>query len=205
MRFLFYGLTFFAGMITGVALLIGAAVWFGGASVSVRSSQIEGPLAAFAVGEMASFGTIMSPPAQTEAIFTLEDGTQSSLADYRGKITLVNYWASWCAPCLVEMPELDRLQGQMASEDFEVVIIAIDPIYHTSLRAYERLELEHLRFKHASPTLAYPGQSEDRSSIVLPLTILYDRNGVEIGRLAGEAHWDTDDARALVQAAVEQF
>lgn len=202
MKFIKYGLTFLAGMIVGAAALIGVVVSLGAASL--RMNTVEGPLSDYAQGEMSKFITLETLVLQSEAPLTNEQGETVFLRDYEGQLLLVNYWASWCAPCLVELPGLDALQGAYDSEEFELIIVAVDDQEADSRRAYERLALNHLAFHYGAPNEVYPYTAEG-GPLSLPLTVLYDRNGIEIGRLSGEADWNGPDARALLDAALTQF
>jgi len=67
-----------------------------------------------------------APPDQPRMNFATFNGTQMKLSDYEGKIILLNVWATWCAPCIAEMPTLDRLQMAMGDENFEVITISMD-------------------------------------------------------------------------------
>jgi len=202
MGFIKYGLTFLAGMIVGAAALIGVVVSLGEASI--RMNTVEGPLSEYAKGEMGEFITLETLVLQSEAPLINEQGETVFLSDYEGQLLLVNYWASWCAPCLVEMPGLDALQGAYDSEEFELIIVAVDNQEVDSRRAYERLAPDHLAFHYGVPSEVYPYPAEG-GPLSLPLTVLYDRHGIEIGRLSGEADWNGPDARALLDAALTQF
>ena len=75
---------------------------------------------------MAAFVFKKEPEALPEVRFQDANGTEKTLADWRGKVVLLNLWATWCAPCRKEMPALDRLQKELGSTKFEVVAISID-------------------------------------------------------------------------------
>jgi len=77
-------------------------------------------------GEMADFVYAFPPRGAPKISFDYE-GRQISLADFRGRAVLVNFWATWCAPCLKELPSLDALQEKLGGRKFEVVAIAADP------------------------------------------------------------------------------
>lgn len=129
------------------------------------------------------------------AEFTDRDGGTHTLADWQGKVVLLNFWATWCAPCREEMPALDRLQAELGGDDFEVVTIA------TGRNAVERIDdfyaevgVENL------PVLLDPRQQVAREMGVvgLPVTVLIDREGREVARYLGDAEWDSDAAKTLV-------
>lgn len=169
---------------------------------SAAGTSQQGALSSFAVGGMSEFrSTEGEAPAQPRNALTLADGSTLTLQDKRGKILLVNFWATWCAPCVEEMPALDALQGALGSEDFEVVAVSMDQRIEDAQAFYERHELAHLGLYHdqaLSAALAAGARG-------LPLSVLYDRNGVELGRLDGAAEWNGEDARALLAAAIERY
>ena len=131
--------------------------------------------------------------------FTDPEGNAYTLADYAGKIVLVNFWATWCAPCREEMPDLDALNADMAGEDFEVVTIASGRNSLSGIRAFfEEEQIETL------PILLDPqGQLSRRAGVLgLPVSILMNREGREIARLQGGAHWNDAPAREIIAAAI---
>ena len=153
---------------------------------------------ALAKGEMADFVYAFARRAAPDATF-FKDGAPIRLQDFAGKTVLVNFWASWCAPCLKELPSLDGLQQALGSETFEVVAVAADPTGPETARAYlDRLNINNLTF-YTDEKLRLA--SAVGGANVLPISILYDRSGREIGRLVGEADWESEEALALVSAA----
>lgn len=150
-------------------------------------------------GEMADFVYAASArTAPTEPF--LHQGAEISLADFRGKAVLVNFWATWCAPCLKELPSLDALQRELGGKEFAVVAVAADPKGPEAAQAFlDKLDLANLEL-YADPKLALAIATGGSS--VLPVSILYDAKGREIGRLVGEANWASPEARALIKAAI---
>ncbi|MCH9764873.1 MAG: TlpA family protein disulfide reductase, partial [Alphaproteobacteria bacterium] len=118
----------------GVSALIGFAavyVTVGGSDNATPTAKQEKSLPQTAKakdkgGDLAAF--VSKTPAAPLANVTFEDGEgkPKSLADFRGKTVLLNLWATWCAPCKAEMPSLDRLQGELGSDTFQVVALALD-------------------------------------------------------------------------------
>src|SRR5216683_1561701 len=112
------------------------------------------------------------------------DGRAASLANFRGRVVLLNLWATWCVPCRREMPALERLQARLGGAEFIVLPLSIDrgglpPVKHF----YEELGLQALgifvdQSGAAMRELATPG---------IPTTLLVDRQGREIGRYIGAA------------------
>ena len=124
----------------------------------------------------------------------------ASLADFRGKIVLLNIWATWCGPCRAEMPTLERLQQNLGGPDFEVVALSIDqegvPVVK---KFYEELGIKALRI-FVDPTMRAP---LELNAIGVPTTLLVDREGREIGRHAGPAEWDSPEVIATIRDYLE--
>lgn len=131
--------------------------------------------------------------------FTDPEGGTHSLADHKGKVVLLNFWATWCAPCREEMPSLDALEAEMGGEDFMVVPIATGRNAPEKIdKFYAETGLENL------PVLLDPRQQLARAMGVvgLPVTVLIDRDGNEVARLPGEADWTSEPAKAVIRQLV---
>jgi thiol-disulfide isomerase/thioredoxin len=139
------------------------------------------------------------PEPVPELSFLDGDGNQLSLADFRGKVVVLNLWATWCAPCRHEMPGLDRLQAEHGGPDLHVLALSLDRGEIGKIREfYAEVGLQHLGIYHdskaaAGRVLRAPG---------LPTTLVIDREGREVGRVLGPAEWDSDEAVALLQAVM---
>ena len=154
---------------------------------------------ALLVGEMADFEYAFPPRSAIETPFE-HDGKPISLTEFRGKAVLVNFWATWCAPCLKELPSLDALEGRLGGRTFEVVAIAADPRGPEAAQTFlDRLEIENLKL-YADPRLAMATAAGGAN--VLPVSILYDASGREVGRLIGEADWESPEAIRLVESVL---
>ena len=135
---------------------------------------------------------LLDPPRPLpELRFVDGEGRPLTLADFRGKVILLNLWATWCIPCIAEMPTLDRLQAKLGGPDFQVIVLSIDigglPVVE---KFYRALKLKALgiyvdKTARARVTLGVAG---------IPTTLLIDRKGREIGRLSGPAEWDGPEA-----------
>ncbi len=127
------------------------------------------------------------------------DGSEKTLADFRGKVLLVNLWASWCAPCLAEMPSLDRLEKLMGGPRFQVISINVDRKEELARAWFAKQKIQHLGFYRDATLQSFAalGASD------LPLTVLIDGQGRELGRLAGGAQWDGREARKLIEGALD--
>ena len=154
-------------------------------------------------GDMAKFSYAFSARTTPNVVFNDDEtGAPTRLQDYRGKTILVNFWATWCAPCKKELPSLDLLQAELGGDGFEVVAVAADPKGREAAdRLFSDLGITHLNLllDHRL-TLA----SATGGSTVLPLSILYDQEGREVGRLVGEANWASPEAKALIRRVVAQ-
>ncbi len=136
-----------------------------------------------------------------EVSFQDAGGKARSLAEWRGRVVLLNLWATWCGPCREEMPELARLQEDLGSPDFEVVALSLD-------RAGAEVAAPFLAKIGAGSLAVYLDPSGEAlhefSAIGLPATILIDRQGKEIGRLLGPARWASPEAFALIRTALQE-
>jgi len=131
------------------------------------------------------------------------DGKTISLEAFRGRVTLVNIWATWCVPCREEMPTLDRLQAQLGSKDFEVVAINVDTARLERARDFlKEISVKNLVF-YSDPKADVFYRLRTAGKVVgLPTTFLVGRDGCEIAAMAGPADWASDDALALIRAAL---
>jgi len=148
-------------------------------------------------GHMAAFVFKPAPEALPEVKFQGSDGRERTLADWRGKVVLLNLWATWCLPCRKEMPALDRLQSEMGSEGFEVVAVSVDRTGLAGARKFlEEAKVGKLAL-YADGTARLAGTLRAAG---LPATLLIDAEGREVGRLLGPAEWDSEDAKRLIRA-----
>jgi len=114
-------------------------------------------------------------------------GQSRSLADFKGKVVLLNIWATWCVPCRKEMPALDRLQATLGGPDFEVVPISIDRGgIEAPSKFYAEIGVRNLAMYHDASGQA----ARALGAVGLPMTLVIDRGGNEIGRIVGPAEWD---------------
>lgn len=152
-------------------------------------------LAPLLTGEMAKLIPAAEPAPLPEAVLTTGEGTETSLADHRGKWLVVNFWATWCAPCRREMPSLDRLQAAMPD-------IAVLPVA-TGRNDPERIAAFYAEAGVTTlPVLRDPKSQLGRAMGVLglPVTVIVDPEGREVARLIGGAEWDSPEALAVLAA-----
>ncbi len=139
-------------------------------------------------------------PIKVAAIaFEAADGGELTLGDYQGKYVLVNFWATWCAPCRKEMPALSALQTELGGDDFAVVTIATgrNPVPAIA-RFFEEIAVTNLP-RHRDPRQKL---SREMAVFGLPVTVVLDPQGREIARLRGDADWDSDSAKAIISALI---
>lgn len=159
------------------------------ALVGIAPSRAAEPPKNFAVHE--------TPRSLPEIRFVNAEGRALTFADFRGKVVLLNIWATWCGPCRREMPALDRLQAKLGGPTFVVVALSIDRAGLDAVKPfYEELKLQRLaiyidRSAKVSHQLAVVG---------IPTTLLIDAKGREIGRLAGPAEWDEPQFVAFIRS-----
>jgi len=132
-----------------------------------------------------------------DAVFTNPDGGNISLADFHGTPVLVNLWATWCAPCVKELPTLDRL-AQAHDVDGELGVIAVsqDSGPHPSVVAFlKKLNIKDLGAYH-DPNMALSGALGP--DVVFPTSILIDAEGREVWRYVGDLDWTSPEAAKLL-------
>lgn len=141
------------------------------------------------------------PKSLPKVAFRDGDEGEVSLADFQGKVILLNIWATWCVPCRREMPTLDRLQVQLGGPGFEVVALSIDRKGAGAVRSfYSEVSIQNLAIYIDSG-----GKSARALGMIgLPTTLLIDQDGKEIGRLIGPFEWDTPEIVAFLRSRVPE-
>ena len=151
-------------------------------------------------GDMKKMTIANNTTSAPKTIFFDTGGKELTLSDFNGRLTLVNFWATWCAPCRKEMPSLEVLSNQIGGDTFQVVTIAT---MRSSEEAVEKFFNDNNII--GLPKFRDPKGYLARASGVaaLPLTILLDRNGNEISRLIGDADWAQDETIEFIKKAIE--
>jgi thiol-disulfide isomerase/thioredoxin len=150
-------------------------------------------------GAMRRFKPARPPKPIADLEFLDADNKPIHLADFTGKTRLINLWATWCAPCVKEMPSLDRLQATLPARRFIVLPISLDgPSKPKVVPFYREQDLRNLGiyYDKDKKAMSVLGVS------VLPTSILVDPAGRELGRLEGDADWDTPEGIALMESAM---
>jgi peroxiredoxin len=131
--------------------------------------------------------------------FTLPTPTSATfkLSEHRGKVVLINFWATWCPPCLQEMPAMERLYRQHKGAGFEMVAVSVD----TEAAKVKPFLAEHRFTFHVAmdPTMALANTYGVRA---LPSSFIVDRKGALAALAIGPRHWDNDASHSLVEAMV---
>jgi len=150
-------------------------------------------------GEMKKLVFHAEPRPVPDVAFLDGSGRDLTLGGFRGRHVLVNFWATWCAPCREEMPSLDALQREFGGERFQVVTVATGRDGPAAIR----------RFFEAVGVTALPhyrdtGQrlAREMGVLGLPVSMFLNTDGMEIARLRGGADWSSDSARAIVTALI---
>ncbi len=152
-------------------------------------------VAALRTGDMKKLALHETPVDLPAAVFLDEADAEHPLADWRGKWVVLNFWATWCAPCREEMPMLDNLQAAMPE-------LAVLPVA-TGRNAVEGIQRFYAEAGVKNlPILRDPKSDLARSVgvMALPVTVILNPDGQEVARLIGDAHWDSDNAKAILAA-----
>jgi thiol-disulfide isomerase/thioredoxin len=200
-----------ARRIVSLFAVVGLAAILGGCNETPReaatacaaSPERLAAIRGAAIGELAAFAVPEAAKPLGDFAFRRPDGTTVRFSDFRGKVILVNLWATWCAPCRKEMPALDALQKARGGDAFEVVAVNLDTREPEKAGDFlDEIGVEALA-RYAEPEGAFL-QDMKRAGRApgLPATVLLDRDGCELGYLLGPAEWASADAKALVDAAL---
>jgi thiol-disulfide isomerase/thioredoxin len=152
-----------------------------------------------ALGAVGQFVALDTPVAAPALKFTDEKGKSLTLADFRGKVVVLNLWATWCTPCLAEMPMLDRLQKQLGEEGVIVIALSLDRGGKDVVSTfYSQAGIRHLGI-FLDPSMR---SISDARTSGLPTTLLINADGMELGRVTGPMEWDAQAAIDLVRKAL---
>jgi len=144
---------------------------------------------------------LKEPKPLPDLAFETLDGKPAKLSDLEGKVVVLNFWATWCAPCREEMPSLDRLQAAFDPRAVVVVALAVERSAPERIKAFldeagvGRLAVYRDPTAATSRAVGLPG---------LPATLLIDREGREVGRVLGTAEWDGPIAIGAIERLLAQ-
>lgn len=189
-------------VIAAAAALYGMVTGIGEAepprSVAAGTPVGEGGKVVRRVPDWAAMLERYAPPAEGPAVaFTDGEGRQMTLADFKGQGLVVNLWATWCAPCVREMPSLNRLQAAVADEGIRVIAVSSDREGLAKVAPFlEKHALDRLA-PYLDPkgdfTRAMPGGT------ALPRTFIINADGAIAASYTGPAEWDAPDLVAAVR------
>jgi thiol-disulfide isomerase/thioredoxin len=190
----------------GAVYFIGGGFDNAGSSKSGTEAQDSSPSAAadsgqssLKSGKMAAFVEKKTPQPLPDITFQDANGKDVKLSSFKGKTILLNLWATWCSPCREEMPSLNRLEEALGSDKFEVIALSLDRKgYEASRKFLDDVKADKVKL-YVDPTAK---QGMELKLLGMPTTLLINKDGLEVGRLAGAAEWDSDDAKKLIQSVM---
>jgi len=155
----------------------------------------------FAEGEMTRLYVMEAPPPMPTRTLRDAAGNETTLAAYQGEVMVLNLWATWCAPCMEEMPSLAQLQYNFEGR-IRVIPISVDSEgdREKAISELRRLSGGALPFLQDMTR----GVLFDAQAAGMPVTIIYDVQGQEVARLAGGADWGGEDAQRLIEAVLTE-
>ena len=130
----------------------------------------------------------------------LRSGKPASLADYRGKVLLLNIWATYCLPCRVEMPAIERLSRRMAGTDFHVLAVSVDVVDSTEVNAFVNqlgLSFDVLHDRQGVIEQQYQTTGVRESFVI-------DRHGVIVKKVIGASEWDGPVNEVLIRRLLDE-
>jgi thiol-disulfide isomerase/thioredoxin len=150
-------------------------------------------------GEMRKLAILKTPEELPDFMLLDMDDGKRYMTEFKGKYVVLNFWATWCAPCRKEMPMLDDLQAELGGDDFVVVLIAAGRNPKPAVRKFfEEANIVNL------PTLRDPTQQYTNLMGVfgLPITVILNPEGLEIARMRGDADWSSPEAYSFLRAMI---
>jgi len=194
-----------AGVAVGLAAVYGIGTFLRNAGDTACRPAVElaKRIAPLARGEVAALAVAETPLRVPDVAFRDAGGAQRHLADWRGRTVLFNLWATWCVPCRKEMPALDALEAKLGGPAFEVVTVNIDTRDPDKPRTWlKEVGIGRLAYYADPSAKVFQDLKVAGRAAGMPITLLVDPAGCEIGTLAGPADWASEDAVKLISAAL---
>lgn len=191
--------------IAGVAAFYSVAGNAGNSASCSAARAKAARMAPLARGEVAAVQVNATPMPTPDLAFNGPDGTPTTLSAFKGRTLLVNLWATWCPPCLKEMPALDALQSMLGGKDFTVVAINIDTRNLDKPKAWlaER-NITALPYYADPQAKVFQDLRAARKVEGMPVSLIVDTEGCELAILQGPADWASADAKALIGASLNR-
>jgi thiol-disulfide isomerase/thioredoxin len=185
--------------LTAVLLYAALAAFANPAPAQDLTAERRAELAALRDGDLRKLTFHDAPVPAPDTPFSDREGNETTLAASNGRVRLVNFWATWCAPCRREKPALDALQRELGGPDFEVIAIATGRNSPESIDAFNT----EVGIRTLDTWLDPKGKLAAAMNVPgLPVTVLLNREGQEIARLLGGADWTSDSARAIIAGLI---
>src|SRR3954463_15171866 len=166
--------------------------------------ELSKKIAPLAKGEVAAVTPATKPLQMPDLAFVDAEGKPKKLSDWKGRVVLLNLWATWCVPCRKEMPALDNLEGKLGSDKFAVGAINIDTRDSEKPKAFLKdNNLTRLGYFSDAKAKVFQDLKTIGLALGMPTAVLIDGQGCEIGNIAGPAEWDSEDAVKLITAATQ--
>lgn len=180
---------------TQIGLIVFVTVFF----LNVATSKDRVPQELI-MGQMINFSVWDEARAVPDKLITDAADKKIRLSDLQGKVLLVNFWATWCALCRRELPDLENLQTELGGDNFSVVLISQDSEGKSKAIPFlEDFDINLVTYMDADLDLG-----KAMGAINLPVTVLLDRKGREIGRVVGIVKWDSPEAIVLIQYFIDR-
>lgn len=186
-------------LIAVCAVLYGAEALADNTSPSMLSDYERGKLEKLMPEDFGKFTLHDEPRPFRDKTFVNAEGEEIDLHSFDGGVTLVNFWATWCPPCLKELPGMDKLQAELKDDGLNVAAISLD---HGGIkkarRFWTRADMQMELYADPDKDLA-----QQMGVIGLPVTAILGPDGREIGRLIGEAEWDSEGVQKMLRFLIE--
>jgi thiol-disulfide isomerase/thioredoxin len=202
-----YALAGVFGAMVGIGAIYANVNATGNTAIAKADICVSRTAEAKAVGELAT-GDIagmsaVEPRSLAELSFQAEDRALITLADFKGKTVLLNLWATWCAPCRAEMPELDALQADKGGPNFEVVALNLDKGDDTKPQDFfEETGVKSLKHYRDGTLGVFNDLKAAGLVLGLPVTMLIDGEGCLLAAMNGPAPWHSEDAKQFIDGVV---
>lgn len=181
--------------------VLGYALWL--VNTHASNSIFGGDLESHKNGSLSALETPKVDTPEPSNIFVDKDGNNVSLSNFRGNIVVVNIWATWCAPCVREMPSLTKFAESYKDKGVKVIAVSVDPQKDkdAAITKLNDLSSGGLTFyQDPSSGIAYAAKVQG-----FPSTIIYDANGIEIARMTGATNWASQEVQDLFTDILKKY